>query len=89
MSAEAFKPSHQVLFEAPKPTAPRKPEELCDVCGELVALDDDGYPAGGRGMYLWTRGDEIRFEEPSLCGSCGTAIGVIALAQWDVEEEEG
>jgi hypothetical protein len=38
---------------------------------------------------MWTRGDEVRFEEPALCGRCATAIGVTALAAWSVEEEEG
>jgi hypothetical protein len=56
----------------------------CDACDEPIV----GEPAGS-GLYLWTRGDEIRFEEPPLCASCATAIGVTALAQWSVEEEEG
>ena len=35
------------------------------------------------------RGEEVRIEEPPLCAACATAIGVTALAQWSVEEEEG
>lgn len=62
-----------------------RPEALCcDACDEPL----DGEPAG-RGLYMWTRGDEVRFEEPALCGRCATAIGVTALAAWSVEEEEG
>ena len=38
---------------------------------------------------MWTRGDEVRFEEPALCGNCATAISVTALATWSAEEEEG
>lgn len=61
------------------------PTELrCDVCDEPI----EGEPEG-RGLYMWTRGDEVRFEEPALCARCSTAIGVTALAAWDVEEEEG
>ena len=61
------------------------PTELrCDVCDESI----EGEPSG-RGLYMWTRGDEVRFEEPALCARCSTAIGVTALAAWDVEEEEG
>jgi hypothetical protein len=56
----------------------------CDACDAVI----EGEPAG-RGLYVWTRGDEVRFEEPPLCARCATAIGVTALAQWSVEEEEG
>jgi hypothetical protein len=59
-------------------------ELRCDACDAAL----EGEPAG-RGLYMWTRGDEVRFEEPALCEDCATAIGVTALAQWDVEEEEG
>ena len=59
-------------------------ELRCDACD--AAIDGE---APGRGLYMWTRGDEVRFEEPALCDSCATAIGVTALAMWSVEEEEG
>lgn len=59
-------------------------ELRCDVCDEGI----EGEPTG-RGLYMWTRGDEVRFEEPALCPRCATAIGVTALAAWAVEEEEG
>ncbi|WP_165373000.1 hypothetical protein [Sorangium cellulosum] len=48
----------------------------------------DGEPAG-RGLYMWSRGDELRFEEPALCGGCAVAIGMTALSAWNAEEEEG
>lgn len=61
------------------------PGELsCDACDEPI----EGEPSG-RGLYMWTRGEEVRFEEPALCPRCATAIGVTALAAWAVEEEEG
>lgn len=59
-------------------------ELRCDVCDEAI----EGEPAG-RGLYMWTRGEESRFEEPALCRHCSTAIGVTALAAWSIEEEEG
>lgn len=59
-------------------------ELRCDVCDALI--EDE---PSGRGLYMWTRGDEVRFEEPALCSECATAIGVTALAAWTIEEEEG
>jgi hypothetical protein len=59
-------------------------ELRCDACDESI----EGEPHG-RGLYLWTRGDEVRLEEPALCEPCATAIGVTALHQWMIEEEEG
>jgi hypothetical protein len=56
----------------------------CDNCDDPI----EGEPFG-RGLYMWTRGDEKRFEEPALCARCSVAIGVSALAAWNVEEEEG
>jgi hypothetical protein len=56
----------------------------CDACGTVMK----GEPPG-RGLYIWPRGDEVRYEEPPLCGRCATAIGLTALAIWSVEEEEG
>ena len=57
-------------------------EELrCDACSEPIV----GEPAGV-GMYLWTRGDDVRSEEAPLCAACATAIGMTAIA---VTEDDG
>lgn len=56
----------------------------CDACNAVVP----GEPAG-RGLYVWARGDEVRYEEPPLCARCATAIGLTALAIFSMEEEEG
>ncbi len=67
-------------------------EEACDACGEVIVPprdDDDGYAVPGRGQYVWTRGDEVRREEVPLCATCAAAIGMSALARWEIEEEEG
>jgi hypothetical protein len=78
--------THGVLFEAEVPR--------CDACGALLdaAEDDDAggrYGVRGRGLYVWTRGSEVRYEEPPLCASCAAAVGLSALARWEIEEEEG
>jgi hypothetical protein len=66
--------------------------ETCDACGgELPHRDDDeeGYALRGKGVYLSCRGDQVRYEDVPLCPSCGSAIGLSALRQWEIEEEEG
>jgi hypothetical protein len=55
----------------------------CDSCGKWF----DGEP-GGAGLFLWTRGDEVRYEEPPLCEDCASEIAVGALVKWETEEEE-
>ena len=66
----------------------------CDACGETLVDEADeadgaAFQVRGKGLYLWSRGDQIRAEEPPLCASCGAAIGLSALARWEIEEEEG
>lgn len=78
-----FVVGHHVLFA---------PEIIskCDACGRDLTADelaDDS--VAGHGVYLSTRGDEVRFEKAPLCTSCSTAIGVTAMMQWTIEEEEG
>lgn len=55
----------------------------CHLCEELIAGE-----IFGAGLLLWTRGEEVRVEEPPLCFECATSIGVTALARWAHEEEE-
>jgi hypothetical protein len=77
--------SHRVLFAAPA-------EARCDACGApLPGADDDdqGYRVPGEGIYMWTRGDRVRFDKAPLCADCAQAIGVTALGRWEIEEEEG
>ena len=50
---------------------------------------DDGYDVTGRGLLVWSRGGERRYQEPPLCSGCAAAIGVSALQRWEIEEEEG
>ncbi len=75
--------SHEELFV-------HAPASRCDACGAPLAEDDgDGYDIPGRGVYLWARGEETRLETVPLCASCASAIGMTALARWEIEEEEG
>jgi hypothetical protein len=60
-----------------------KPPVRCDACGEEI----EGSPAGS-GLFLWTRGEEVRYEEPPLCERCAYAIAVGGTLQAEVEEEE-
>jgi hypothetical protein len=80
---------HSVLFQD-------SDAHRCDVCAD--ALDDDdgeddksesGFDVRGRGLLVWSRGEERRYQEPPLCASCAAAIGVSALQRWEIEEEEG
>jgi hypothetical protein len=77
--------SHEALFHE---TAASR----CDACGESIA-DGEGAPQAygspGRGVYLWARGEETRLESVPLCTACAAAIGMTALARWEIEEEEG
>jgi hypothetical protein len=57
---------------------------FCDACGKPI----EGEP-GGTGLYVFTRGGEVTYEEPPLCEHCSVAIGVTALVRWAEEEEEG
>lgn len=43
----------------------------------------------GRGLLVWSRGEERRYQEPLLCATCAVAIGVSALQRYEIEEEEG
>ena len=80
--------SHRVLFE-------ESGELVCDACQAPVQQDDDAggdgcaYRVSGEGVYMWSRGDEARFEKAPLCPDCAAAIGMSALARWEIEEEEG
>jgi hypothetical protein len=82
---EVIAASHDVLFADP---AARQ----CDACGAPVPEcggdeEDAGLP--GQGVYLSARGGEVRLERVPLCPSCASAIGMTALARWEIEEDEG
>jgi hypothetical protein len=89
-SRMAIKPTESQSRPEPdhSPSAPGEVRRLqgfdCDFC----ARHFDGPPAGS-GLFLWTRGDEYRFEEPPLCEECAMRISVGAVLKWESEEEEG
>ena len=55
----------------------------CDSCGKFF----EGEPHGS-GLFVWTRGEEVRYEEPPLCEECADKITIGAMMLWDTEEEE-
>jgi hypothetical protein len=57
-------------------------EFRCDMCGETF----EGRPEGA-GLFVWTRGEETRFEEPPLCERCAAKVTVGALTKWAWEDE--
>jgi hypothetical protein len=76
--------SHEALFVS-------RVEPRCDACGGALpsGAEDDLPLAVGRGVYVFARGSESRVEHAPLCASCASAIGMTALARWEIEEEEG
>lgn len=75
--------THAALYE-------QQGDERCSVCDEQIAREsDDDTAVRGRGLFVWVRGDERRYEEPHLCPTCAAAIGLSALQRWEIEEDEG
>lgn len=70
--------THEIAEDAPK-----APGYECDACGKRF----EGTP-GGSGLLVWTRGSEVRYEEPPLCDECASEITIGALMKWDVDDEE-
>jgi hypothetical protein len=64
-----------------EPSPPQTYE--CDLCEQRF----EGPPAGS-GLFLWSRGDDLRIEEPPLCEECAGRITIGALLKWELEEEE-
>lgn len=74
------------LPEAPDDASAQPAESRsfhCDSCGRTFS----GEP-GGAGLFVWTRGDEVRYEEPPLCDRCAYEISIGALLRWSIEEED-
>lgn len=69
--------THRALF-------PAASERRCDLCDQVITGED-----GGSGLYVWTRGDHVRFEEPPLCPTCGPRVALSAMRMWEEEDEEG
>ena len=69
------------------PEAEPNEEVCCDACNAPITLED--MEDQGKGVFLWVRGDQRRYDEVPLCPNCGTAIGMAVLARYAMEEEEG
>ncbi|MGC4064213.1 MAG: hypothetical protein QM784_06130 [Polyangiaceae bacterium] len=55
----------------------------CDLCDKAC----EGEPSG-KGLLLWWRGTEMRFDEPPLCEECSSRITLGAMSKWALEDEE-
>lgn len=49
----------------------------CDLCG----VSCEGRPTSS-GLFIWHRGEEVRYEEPPLCQSCSSALTLGAVFRW-------
>jgi hypothetical protein len=56
---------------------------VCDHCSRSFA----GPPAGS-GLLIWTRGDEVRYEEPPLCDDCALTLTTTAMMAWWPDDDE-
>lgn len=71
--------THELLFA-------EAAERRCDVCATPLGPDDDDEQ--GAGVYLWSRGGDVRREEAPLCPTCSGAIFASALGMIDYDDEE-
>jgi hypothetical protein len=60
-------------------------DRCCDVCGVVVDEDDED---ASTALYIWTRGDETRYEQPPICAKCGPALGLAQVRRWAIEDDE-
>ncbi len=56
---------------------------ICDLCGKTFT----GLP-GGSGLFMWTRGGEVRTEEPPLCRTCAVKLTLGAFSVYEIEGED-
>jgi hypothetical protein len=91
--------SHAVLFESEEdrctvcaalltPDSDDEPSVRTDDDDDQDEVPSPSLPRG-RGLLVWVRGDERRYEEPELCPRCASAIGITAVHRWEIEEDEG
>jgi hypothetical protein len=71
---------HEILFETDATLR-------CDACRAEIR-EDEGERVSGRGLLVFARGEEVRYEEPWLCDACATAIGITQHRIWDLEDDE-
>lgn len=49
----------------------------CAICEDVIEGE-----IHSTGLMMWTRGDDVRYDEPPLCGPCASSISVSAWARW-------
>ena len=55
---------------------------VCNLC-ELPIV---GAPIAS-GLFMWTRGDDVRYDEPPLCNACFGALCVTGQPMWPFDDE--
>ena len=73
--------SHELLFAEAN-------ERRCDACATVLPASGVDEDNEGAGLYVWSRGGEIRREEVPLCPTCSSAIFASALGMYDFDDEE-
>jgi hypothetical protein len=73
--------SHELLFAEAN-------ERRCDACATPLEAEGDDDDDEGAGLYVWSRGGEIRREEVPLCPACSNAINASVLGMFDFDDEE-
>lgn len=69
--------------EGRAPAAAEEQSYTCDACGQTFT----GAP-GGSGLFVWTRGDEVRYEEPPLCERCAVELSTTATLGWALDDDD-
>jgi hypothetical protein len=82
-SGSELRPARVAAFDDELDERPPPRTWDCDACGRAF----EGTP-GGSGLLVWTRGDDVRYEEPPLCEECASEITIGALIKWELDEEE-
>lgn len=59
----------------------QKDQARCNLCDDAI----EGQ-ASASGLFMWTRGDDVRFEEPPLCPECASTIAVTAFVRWSCDD---
>ena len=81
-SREVPEPRPEQLVDASyPPDTAEEPRFVCDLCGKSFT----GLPEGS-GLFMWTRGSEVRTEEPPLCRTCASKL---ILGAYHLYEDDG
>ena len=72
------------LINGPTLASGAQAQCVCDVCGKPI----QGEPAA-HGLLIWTRGDEVRYEQPPVCKLCAQSLTMAGTRLMSDQGEEG